>query len=95
MFRELSHVHTCLCVYVQEYLSQCCEGQTLLVVSHDRSFLNAVCQETIELKERQLRCVLMLGGGAGGSGPGNIQTNCMLPPKDPEQPLHIKPMSRE
>lgn len=70
-------MHTCLCVYVQEYLSQCCEGQTLLVVSHDRSFLNAVCQETIELKERQLRCVLMLGGGLGVAGRGTSkQTAC-------------------
>jgi hypothetical protein len=40
---------------LQEYLSRCCEGQTLLLVSHDRSFLNAVCQETVELKEQQLR----------------------------------------
>jgi ATP-binding cassette subfamily F protein 3 len=46
-----------VCASVQEYLTQCCEGQTLLIVSHDRSFLNTVCQETIELKDKQLRCV--------------------------------------
>lgn len=48
----------------QEYLARCCEGQTLLLVSHDRAFLNAVCQETIELKDKQLRC------GRGGRGGG-------------------------
>ncbi|WIA34151.1 hypothetical protein OEZ86_012513 [Tetradesmus obliquus] len=42
-------------LWLQEYLRRCCEGQTLLLVSHDRSFLNAVCQETVELKQQQLR----------------------------------------
>jgi hypothetical protein len=45
---------------LQEYLARCCEGQTLLLVSHDRAFLNAVCQETVELKEQQLRCVMLI-----------------------------------
>eukprot|EP00775_Hariotina_reticulata_P010042 gene10042-10198_t len=42
-------------LWLQEYLTTCCDDQTLLIVSHDRAFLNAVCQETIELKDHQLR----------------------------------------
>lgn len=29
----------------------------MLIVSHDRALLNTVCQETVEMKDRQLRCV--------------------------------------
>ncbi|KAF8066225.1 abcF4 [Scenedesmus sp. PABB004] len=42
-------------IWLQEYLSTGTEGQTLLLVSHDRNFLAAVTQETVELKDRQLR----------------------------------------
>ena len=38
--------------------SAACEGMALLVVSHDRAFLDRVAQETVLLKDRQLRCVL-------------------------------------
>jgi hypothetical protein len=49
----LAHMHLPTCL--QEYLTCCCQGQTLLLVSHDRAFLNAACQETVELKDQQLR----------------------------------------
>jgi ATP-binding cassette subfamily F protein 3 len=32
-----------------------CEGQTLLVVSHDRAFLDTVAQETVLFKDKALR----------------------------------------
>jgi hypothetical protein len=32
-----------------------CEGQTVLVVSHDRAFLDTVAQETVLFKDRALR----------------------------------------
>jgi ATP-binding cassette subfamily F protein 3 len=51
----LSLLTVAACHVLQEYLTTCCEDQTLLIVSHDRAFLNAVCEETIELKNQQLR----------------------------------------
>jgi len=40
---------------LQEYLINDIEGLTLVVVSHDRAFLNAVTTETIILKDRMLK----------------------------------------
>jgi ATPase subunit of ABC transporter with duplicated ATPase domains len=57
-----------LLLCVQDYLTQRCENQTLLVVSHDRSFLNAVCEQTIEMRDKQLR----YGGGPGLSCMGQL-----------------------
>lgn len=56
----------------QEYLTHCCEGQTLLMVSHDRAFLNAVCQETVEVKDKQLR----YGSGAAASQLASWHLRC-------------------
>jgi len=45
--------------------STACEGQTVLVVSHDRAFLDTVAQEIVLFKDRQLRCVVFGGAGVG------------------------------
>lgn len=42
-------------LWLQEYLLNETEDQTIVIVSHDRSFLNAVTEETIIFKDKQLK----------------------------------------
>ena len=44
--------------YLQDY------KHTLIVVSHDRGFLNEVCTDIIEFKKRQLTCTYACPGFA-------------------------------
>lgn len=74
--------HTCVALFAAPHLSQAtlwlgahltssaCEGQTVLVVSHDRAFLDTVAQEMVLFKDKQLRCAVSdaLGWGSGGQG---------------------------
>ncbi|KAG2450914.1 hypothetical protein HYH02_004746 [Chlamydomonas schloesseri] len=41
-------------LWLQDHLANHCAGQTLVLVSHDRAFLNAVAQETILLRDAAL-----------------------------------------
>ncbi len=43
-----------LTLNMQDYLTTRCEGVTVLLVSHDRAFLNAVAQETVVLRDKRL-----------------------------------------
>lgn len=42
-------------VWLQDYLLNGTEDQTVVVVSHDRNFLDAVTDETIIFKDKQLK----------------------------------------
>lgn len=41
-------------VWLQSYLTEETEGQTIVVVSHDRSFLDTVTDETIIFRDKKL-----------------------------------------
>lgn len=41
-------------VWLQNYLTNEVEGQTVVVVSHDRNFLDSVTDETIIFRDRKL-----------------------------------------
>ena len=42
-------------LWLQEYLINETDGRTIVIVSHDRSFLSNVTDETIILKEKTLK----------------------------------------
>ncbi|GLI64779.1 hypothetical protein VaNZ11_008183 [Volvox africanus] len=50
-----NHLDIASILWLQDYLVNRCSGQTLVLVSHDRAFLNAVAQETIVLRDGSLQ----------------------------------------
>lgn len=50
-----NHLDLPAILWLQEYLTNETEGQTIVIVSHDRAFLNNVTEETIIFKDKQLK----------------------------------------
>ncbi|KAI8148679.1 P-loop containing nucleoside triphosphate hydrolase protein [Fennellomyces sp. T-0311] len=50
-----NHLDLPAILWLQEYLLNETEGQTIVIVSHDRSFLNSVTDETIIFKDKTLK----------------------------------------
>ncbi|GIL64084.1 hypothetical protein Vafri_18060 [Volvox africanus] len=50
-----NHLDIASILWLQDYLVNRSSGQTLVLVSHDRAFLNAVAQETIVLRDGSLQ----------------------------------------
>jgi len=49
-----NHLDLPAILWLQEYLLNECHDQTIVVVSHDRNFLDAVTEETIIFRDRAL-----------------------------------------
>jgi ATP-binding cassette subfamily F protein 3 len=49
-----NHLDLPAIVWLQSYLTNDAEGQTVVVVSHDRKFLDAVTEETIIFRNQKL-----------------------------------------
>jgi ATP-binding cassette subfamily F protein 3 len=49
-----NHLDLPAIVWLQSYLMEETEGQTIVVVSHDRSFLDTVTDETIIFRDKKL-----------------------------------------
>ena len=47
-----NHLDLEACLWLEQYVCDALEGRTLVVVSHDRSFLNAVCTDILSISTR-------------------------------------------
>jgi ATP-binding cassette subfamily F protein 3 len=50
-----NHLDLPAILWLQDYLVNGADGKTVVVVSHDRNFLDAVTDETIIFKDKQLK----------------------------------------
>ena len=49
-----NHLDLEACLWLEEYICDAFDGRTLVVVSHDRSFLNAVCTDVLAIQNKKL-----------------------------------------
>ena len=49
-----NHLDLEACLWLEQYVCDAFEGRTLVVVSHDRSFLNAVCTDILSISNKKL-----------------------------------------
>lgn len=50
-----NHLDLPAIIWLQEYILNETEGQTIVIVSHDRDFLDAVTEETIIFRDQKLK----------------------------------------
>ena len=49
-----NHLDLEACLWLEQYMCDAFDGRTLVVVSHDRSFLNAVCTDVLAIQNKKL-----------------------------------------
>jgi len=49
-----NHLDLEACLWLEQYVCDAFDGRTLVVVSHDRSFLNAVCTDILSISNKKL-----------------------------------------
>ena len=49
-----NHLDLEACLWLEQYICNAFDGRTLVVVSHDRSFLNAVCTDVLAVSNKKL-----------------------------------------
>jgi ATP-binding cassette subfamily F protein 3 len=49
-----NHLDLEACLWLEQYMCEAFDGRTVVVVSHDRSFLNAVCTDVLAIQNKKL-----------------------------------------
>lgn len=55
IFMIANHLDLPAIIWLQEYILNETEGQTIVIVSHDRDFLDTVTEETIIFRDQKLK----------------------------------------